>query len=102
MTSTFSGDSSASGDGPLRLSVSELPAARYTIGFLGTGAVASALAEPLQRAGHAVVFGSRDPAAAALSEARVLSFAEAAADADIVFNTTPGAVSLSVLEAIDA
>jgi 8-hydroxy-5-deazaflavin:NADPH oxidoreductase len=87
--------------GLLRLSVNELPAARYTIGFLGTGAVARALAERLQRAGHAVVFGSRDPAAAALSEARVLSYAEAASDADIVFNTTPGAVSLSVLDAID-
>lgn len=71
------------------------------VGFLGTGPVARALGGSLQRAGHTVIFGSRDPAAVELPGERVVSFAQAASEAEIVFNTTPGAASPSVFESID-
>lgn len=65
------------------------------IAIIGTGAVGTALAAGLTRCGHEVVFGSRDPHSArvtdlaAASGARVRTPADAAADADIVVLALP-------------
>jgi predicted dinucleotide-binding enzyme len=69
-----------------------------SIGILGSGRVASALASAFARAGHAVTIGSRAPAAAAEKWSgpvvRHASYAETARDSAIVINATPGDTSL--------
>lgn len=68
------------------------------IAVIGTGRVGSALGTELAAEGHTIVYGSRDPAAAAVRElvdrtdgnARATSQREATADADIVILAVPG------------
>lgn len=69
-----------------------------TIGILGSGRVASALATAFARADHAVTIGSRDPAAAAEKWSgpvvRHASYAQTARVSAIVINALPGNTSL--------
>ncbi len=86
------------------------------IAVLGTGTVGRTLAGKLSSLGHDVVVGTRDPEAtvsrsepdalgnpafpvwqAAHPAVRLASFAEAAADAELVINATGGAGSLQAL-----
>ena len=88
------------------------------ISILGTGSVGRALAAGLSSAGHQVHMGTRDPDAtlsrtdpdrfgnpplsAWLTEydgVRLVTFAEAARAAEVVFNATSGDVSLQALQA---
>ncbi len=74
------------------------------IGILGSGRVATLLADRLARAGHRVTIGTREPvrASAAWTGAPV-GFAEpeqAARDAALVINATPGDTSLERLTAL--
>jgi predicted dinucleotide-binding enzyme len=88
------------------------------IGILGTGSVGRALAAGLSGAGHTVQIGTRDPGATLArtqpdrfgtppisawlpdhQDVRVVPFAEAAVDADMVFNATSGDASLLALQA---
>ncbi|MDJ0347589.1 NAD(P)-binding domain-containing protein [Streptomyces sp. H10-C2] len=92
---------------------------RYAV--LGTGAVGRAVADKLASLGHEVVVGTRDPQAtlartepdgygnppfsqwqASHEQIRLETFADAAASADAVVNTTSGAGSLQALEAAGA
>lgn len=77
--------------------------------MLGTGAVGRAVAGRLAGLGHDVAVGTRDPAATAGREeyagwaaehpgVRLLSFAEAAAEAELVVDAAGGDVSLGILE----
>jgi predicted dinucleotide-binding enzyme len=88
------------------------------IAVLGTGMVGQALAGRLAELGHEVTVGTRD-AAATMAKAtpdamgnppyaawaathptvRLASFAEAAADADLLVNATSGNVSIAALQA---
>ncbi|WP_437653506.1 NADPH-dependent F420 reductase [Sorangium sp. So ce1182] len=74
------------------------------IGILGSGRVATVLANKLAGAGHAIVIGTRHPAQAAakLSGARVelRDQAETARRAAIVINATPGDTSVERLGAL--
>ncbi|MDF3301041.1 NADPH-dependent F420 reductase [Streptomyces tropicalis] len=89
---------------------------RYAV--LGTGAVGRTIAAKLASLGHEVVIGTRDPETtlartepdgygnppfadwqAAHADIRLAAFADAAAGADAVVNTTAGAGSLPALEA---
>lgn len=86
------------------------------VGVLGTGTVGRAIAGRLAELGHDVVVGTRDVTstmartepdrmanppfrdwAEAHAEVRVASFAEAAADGEVVVNATSGASSLAAL-----
>lgn len=71
------------------------------IAILGSGRVGSALAKALTRAGHSIIFGSRDPEAAkARWQGPDLRFAivqQAIESAQVIINTTPGAESLALL-----
>ena len=80
------------------------------IGILGTGVVGKTIGSKLAKLGHDVHMGSR---AAGGEKARIWvketgskssegTFADAAAHGQIVFNCTPGAVSLEVLKAAGA
>jgi 8-hydroxy-5-deazaflavin:NADPH oxidoreductase len=77
------------------------------IAVLGTGVVGRSLAGKLLESGHDVVLGSRSAtneaavgwAAEAGPRAKAATFFDAAADAEVVINATPGAVSLEVLAA---
>jgi predicted dinucleotide-binding enzyme len=77
------------------------------IAVLGTGVVGRSLAGKLLESGHDVVLGSRSAtnkaavgwAAEAGPRARAATFFDAAAEAEVVINATPGAVSLEVLAA---
>jgi 8-hydroxy-5-deazaflavin:NADPH oxidoreductase len=77
------------------------------IAVLGTGVVGRSLAGKLLESGHDVVLGSRSAtneaavgwAAEAGPRAKAVTFFDAAADAEVVINATPGAVSLEVLAA---
>ncbi|GGZ28045.1 NADP oxidoreductase [Streptomyces inusitatus] len=70
-----------------------------TIGIVGAGQVARALALPLSAAGHRVIVGARRPDAAGDwgPGVRVTRPEEAAEAADLVINALPGAVSAEVL-----
>jgi 8-hydroxy-5-deazaflavin:NADPH oxidoreductase len=79
------------------------------VGVLGTGAVGRAVAGRLAELGHDVAVGTRDPAetgareeyaawAAGRSGVRLTTFAEAAAEAELVVNAAGGDVSLGILE----
>ena len=78
------------------------------ISVLGTGAVGRAVAGRLDDLGHDVTMATRDPAAtagradhadwaAAHPDVRLVPFAAAAADADLVVNALGGDVALGVL-----
>jgi predicted dinucleotide-binding enzyme len=77
------------------------------IAVLGTGVVGRTLAGKLVESGHDVVLGSRSAtneaavgwAAEAGPRAKAATFFDAAAEAEVVINATPGAVSLEVLAA---
>ncbi|MGN7249551.1 NADPH-dependent F420 reductase [Arthrobacter sp. SAFR-014] len=77
------------------------------IAVLGTGVVGRTLAGKLVECGHDVVLGSRTAtneaavgwAAGAGQRAKAATFLDAAAEAEVVINATPGAVSLEVLAA---
>ncbi|MFP3459378.1 NAD(P)-binding domain-containing protein [Arthrobacter globiformis] len=77
------------------------------IAVLGTGVVGRTLAGKLVESGHDVVLGSRTAtneaavrwAAEAGPRAKAATFQEAAGEAELVINATPGAVSLDVLAA---
>ena len=72
----------------------------------GTGALGSALAWRLARAGHKVIIGSRDADGAAAKAAELghgltgMSNADAAAAGDILFVTVPFAAQAATLESI--
>jgi predicted dinucleotide-binding enzyme len=89
------------------------------IGILGTGVVGQTLAARLDELGHSVTMGTRDvaalmarpatPRAPAFSDwhkqhpqVQVSSFAEAAAQSELIFNCTSGVGSLPALEAAGA
>ena len=91
------------------------------IAVLGTGMVGQALAGRLAELGHQVTVGTRDVEAtlarpgpdamgfppyaawaAGQPSVRLATFAEAAADAELVVNATAGGVSLAALEAAGA
>lgn len=69
------------------------------IAILGSGAVARTLSGRLREAGHDVVIGSRDPARAV---AAATTLPEAATQAEIAINATPGEASLELLRALRA
>jgi predicted dinucleotide-binding enzyme len=77
------------------------------IAVLGTGVAGRTLAGKLVALGHSVTIGSRSAtneaairwAAEAGPQAKAATFADAAADGEVVINATPGAVSLEVLAA---
>jgi predicted dinucleotide-binding enzyme len=91
------------------------------IAVLGTGMVGQALAGRLSELGHDVVVGTRDVAAtmartepdsmgnppfgawsAEHPQVRLATFADAAADAELIVNATSGAVSIAALQAAGA
>lgn len=80
------------------------------VGVLGTGVVGRSIANKLLGLGHQVTMGSRSAAGEALGEwlaeagegARGGSFAEAAADSELIFNCTAGTASLAALGAAGA
>ncbi len=72
------------------------------IAILGTGGVAQTLATALLRAGHDVVFGSRDPAHRTGLPAPVQGSAHAVVGANVVLNAVQGVDTLSLLETIGA
>jgi 8-hydroxy-5-deazaflavin:NADPH oxidoreductase len=72
------------------------------ITILGTGRVAVSLATGLQRAGHDVVLGSRDPEHRSGLPAPVRASAQAVAGADVVINAVQGVDSIPLLTSIGA
>ena len=87
------------------------------VAVLGTGTVGRTLAGGITATGREVALGTRDPDALATREldgesfgawvartpgVSVATFADAAADAELVINATPGTVSMAVLEAAGA
>jgi predicted dinucleotide-binding enzyme len=83
------------------------------VAVLGTGAVGRAVAGRLAGLGHEVTVGTRDPSGTAAREeyaawarehdaVRLSTFAEAAADAELVVNAAGGDVSLGILEQVGA
>lgn len=77
-----------------------------SIGILGSGRVATALASALASRGHDVTVGSRDPAATAETwtgpTVRHADHARTARDAAIIINATPGDTSLDRLTLLRA
>lgn len=74
------------------------------IAILGTGAVGRALAGGFTRAGHHVVLGTRDPEATRGREGfppdlELATYADAAAGADVVVNSTSGDGTLAAVVA---
>jgi 8-hydroxy-5-deazaflavin:NADPH oxidoreductase len=72
------------------------------IAILGTGRVGQTLAAALGRAGHDVVFGSRDPANRSGLPAPVLASAEAVVGADVVLDAVQGVDTIPLLTSIGA
>ena len=72
------------------------------IAILGTGRVGQTLAAALGRAGHDVVFGSRDPANRSGLPAPVLASADAVVDADVVLDAVQGVDTIPLLTSIGA
>ena len=70
------------------------------IAVLGTGRVAQTLGAGLQRAGHDVVFGSRDPEHRPGLPAPVRTSAEAVVGADVVLNAVQGVDAMALLASI--
>jgi len=77
------------------------------IAVIGTGSAGRQLAAGFRRIGHDVVVGTRDPAGTAKreewagSDLTLVTFADAAAGADLVVNATGGQVSLAALGQVD-
>jgi len=79
-----------------------------TIAVIGTGRVAGALGPEFALQGHRIIYGSRDPSRAEVSElvarttggASAMAQAEAAAQADIVVIAVPGAVAVDVVRGL--
>jgi 8-hydroxy-5-deazaflavin:NADPH oxidoreductase len=77
------------------------------IAVIGTGSAGRALAAGFRRIGHDVVVGTRDPEVTAQreewagSDLTLVTFADAATDADFVINATGGLVSLGALAQVD-
>jgi 8-hydroxy-5-deazaflavin:NADPH oxidoreductase len=75
------------------------------IGVLGTGAVGTTIGTKLASLGHEVAMGARSPGNevaagwAAKTGGRAGTFAEAAAESEVLFNCTSGAHSLEALQA---
>jgi 8-hydroxy-5-deazaflavin:NADPH oxidoreductase len=72
------------------------------IAILGTGRVARTLGAGLLRAGHDVVFGSRDPENRTQLPAPVLASADAVVDADVVLDAVQGVDAIPLLTTIGA
>jgi hypothetical protein len=72
------------------------------IAILGTGRVGQTLAAALVRAGHDVVFGSRDPANRTGLPAPVLTSADAVVGADVVLDAVQGVDTIPLLTSIGA
>jgi predicted dinucleotide-binding enzyme len=72
------------------------------IAILGTGRVARTLAVGLQRAGHDVVIGSRDPANRSGLPAPVVGSADAVVGADVVLDAVQGVDTIPLLTSIGA
>jgi 8-hydroxy-5-deazaflavin:NADPH oxidoreductase len=72
------------------------------IAVLGTGRVGQTLAAGLLRAGHDVVFGSRDPQNRPGLPAPALTSADAVIGADVVLNAVQGVDTIPLLTAIGA
>ena len=77
------------------------------IAVLGTGGVGQAIAARASEVGHDVTIGTRDVAETSGRDgftpaAPLLTFAEAAAGAEVIVNATSGQVSLAVLAAAGA
>jgi hypothetical protein len=72
------------------------------IAILGTGRVGQTLAAALVRAGHDVVFGSRDPANRTGLPAPVLTSADAVVGADVVLDAVRGVDTIPLLTSIGA
>jgi 8-hydroxy-5-deazaflavin:NADPH oxidoreductase len=72
------------------------------IAILGTGRVAQTLAAGLLRAGHDVVFGSREPGNHNGLAAPVLASADAVVGADVVLNAVQGVDTIPLLTSIGA
>jgi predicted dinucleotide-binding enzyme len=72
------------------------------IAILGTGRVARTLADGLLRAGHDVVFGSRDPENRTELSAPVVASADAVVGADVVLDAVQGVDTLPLLSSIGA
>jgi predicted dinucleotide-binding enzyme len=72
------------------------------IAILGTGRVAQSLAAGLQRAGHDVVFGSREPENRTGLPAPVLGSADAVVGAELVLNAVQGVDTIPLLTSIGA
>jgi 8-hydroxy-5-deazaflavin:NADPH oxidoreductase len=72
------------------------------IAILGTGRVGQTLAAALVRAGHDVVFGSRDPADRTGLPAPVVSSAAAVVGADVVVDAVQGVDTIPLLTSIGA
>jgi predicted dinucleotide-binding enzyme len=72
------------------------------IGILGTGGVAQTLPRRWSVAGHQVTLGSRDPSSKGDLGSHVAPLIDAAADHDVVVNTTPGFASLELAKGIGA
>ncbi len=75
------------------------------IAVLGTGRAGQALAGRFAELGHTVVMGTRDPEATrkrddadGLPDVPLITFGDAARDAEVVVNATSGAVTLEVLQ----
>jgi 8-hydroxy-5-deazaflavin:NADPH oxidoreductase len=74
------------------------------IAIIGSGNVGSALAQGLSKAGHTIFFGVRDAASAKaenasglVSNAKILSIAEASKQAEVIIVTTPPEAVLNLL-----
>lgn len=72
------------------------------IAVLGTGHMATTLADGFLEAGHTVTFGSRDPGEHAGLAAPVTTTAEAIAQADLVVNALQAAFTLDALTPLRA
>jgi hypothetical protein len=72
------------------------------VAILGTGRVGQTLAAALGRAGHDVVFGSRDPANRSGLPAPVLASADAVVGADVVLDAVQGVDTIPLLTSIGA
>jgi hypothetical protein len=72
------------------------------VAILGTGRVGQTLAAALGRAGHDVVFGSRDPANRSGLLAPVLASADAVVGADVVLDAVQGVDTIPLLTSIGA
>jgi predicted dinucleotide-binding enzyme len=79
-----------------RIRKNETPEATMRIAIIGTGNVGHALARALERAGHAIVFGTRTPDP---SSAQQVTIAKASADAHATILAVPFGAAQDVITA---